>query len=484
MSEQTGMTFSDLKDVYLCYNSADRDWVKNLAEQLESETIDGLQTSRPLRVFLDLWDIESGESLILKMNAGMKNSRFVATVLSPEFMKAPWPTFEWTHIVMLDPVNAQKRLIPLLLRDVSVDGGERIDLCAPFRGLKYLDFRRKEEFVKSFRALVRRIRAQPPERGRFRQPLAGVVPVVISEDAEESWRPDKVEEVLLSNLLPVQSLPAMIWSAETKAREKADVLALVEHPPGFLLKEERLYTFENLKSPTAALRKAAEVQTIGEPDSSKEWLVREDRRSWLMDLLNRCLAGHLSHLAIKQERRGRFFFRPKDGKNRLWQNGGDEPREVAARKPNQAGEGFFWVHHAARMKFKRVGERVFLLVEPTYLFTSDGEVPLEGQSTGRLSMMWGGRQKNVDILRNFVFWAKAMARSQSSIRIETGSTPIMISAIPATTKMNIGIDGETVRIGSLFKQLDRELDDAANDIVVGEETNEGDHEETGDTEDE
>src|SRR5438128_6407759 len=151
----SGQPVTDPKDIYLCYVSADRDWVRDLGEQLESETIDGLPTARRLRVFLDLWDIDSGENLVLKINEGMKNSRFVATVLSPEFMNAPWPTFEWTHIVTLDPVNAQKRLIPIYLRDVSLDGKERIALCAPFRGLKYLDFRRKADFARVFFALVR-----------------------------------------------------------------------------------------------------------------------------------------------------------------------------------------------------------------------------------------------------------------------------------------------------------------------------------------
>ena len=480
MNQQAAPPVVDLKDVYLCYNSADRVWVENLAEQLESETIDGLPTSRRLRVFLDLWDIDTGESLIQKMNEGMKNSRYVAAVLSPEFMKAPWPTFEWSHIVSLDPMNAQRRLIPLLLRDVSLDGKERIDLCAPFRGLKHLDFLRKEDFRRVFRALIRRIRGQPQERGALRPPLAGVAPIVTTGGAEESWRPDRVEEVLLSNLLPVESLPATIWSAETEAREKADVLALVEHPPGFILREERLYTFENLKSTMAALRKVVDAKTIGEPVSSKDWLLHDDRRKWLMNLLNRCLTGHISHLAIKREFRGRYFFRPNHGQNRVWKNLGDRPREVAARKPNLGGEGFFWVHHAARMMFRCIGERVFLQVEPTYLFTSDGEIPLEGQSTGKLSMMWGGRQKNVDILRNSIFWAKTMARSQRNIRIETGGPAIIISAVPATSKVTTGIEDDAVEIGSLFKQLDHELDEAANDVVVGEATEESDDEETQD----
>ena len=164
----SGQPVIDPKDIYLCYSSADRDWVKDLAEQLESETIDGLPTSRRLRVFLDLWDIDSGESLVQRINEGMKHSRYVATVLSPEFMKTPWPTFEWTHIVTLDPMNAQKRLIPIYLRDVSVDGNERIDLCAPFRGLKYLDFRRKEDFRRMFVGSSTASRSCRPPRRRPR----------------------------------------------------------------------------------------------------------------------------------------------------------------------------------------------------------------------------------------------------------------------------------------------------------------------------
>lgn len=481
MSQPVQSPSPEPKDVYLCYNSADADWVRNLAEQLESETIDGLPGSRRLRVFLDQWDIDSGESLIQRMNEGMKHSRFVVTVLSPEFMKAPWPTFEWTHIVSEDPMNVQKRLIPVRVRDVSLDGKERIDFCAPFRGLKYIDFRRKDDFTRMFRALVRRVRGQAQERGAIRQPLASVVPVVANGGTEESWRPDKVDEVLLSNLLQVESLPAVIWSAETEARKKSDVLALVKQTPGFILKEGKLYTFEDLRDGNAMLRNAVNVQTIGKPLSSQEWLLHDDRRNWLMNLMNRCLAGHLSHLAIKQEQRGRFFFRPKDGQNRVWKNPGDKAREVAAKKPNMGGQGFFWVHHAARMKFRRIGDRVFLMVEPTYLFTSDGEAPLEGQGTGRLAMMWGGRQKNVDILRNFIFWAKAMAVSQARISIKTGGAPIIVSAVPATTKMSVGIEGETVQIGSLLLQLDHELDDAAKDVVVGDESDETEDEEATDS---
>ena len=117
----------DPNDAYICYNGADVDWVRTLAEQLESETIDGNSQSRKLRVFFDKWDIEPGQSLIDRMNQGMKAARHVVTILSPEFLQADWPRFEWKNMVAQDPNNTQGIIIPLLLRDMSRDGKQRID---------------------------------------------------------------------------------------------------------------------------------------------------------------------------------------------------------------------------------------------------------------------------------------------------------------------------------------------------------------------
>ena len=49
-------TRNELVDVFLCHNGADKEWVRNLAEQIESETFDGHLNGRPLRVFFDEWD--------------------------------------------------------------------------------------------------------------------------------------------------------------------------------------------------------------------------------------------------------------------------------------------------------------------------------------------------------------------------------------------------------------------------------------------
>jgi hypothetical protein len=153
------------KDAYICYNRADLSWVARLAEQIESETIDGRDDGRRLAAFFDKWDIDPGQSLIDQMNTGMAAARHVITVLSPEFLKADWPRFEWKHVVAADPNNTKGKIIPVLFRNTTIDGKERINYPAPFLDLKYIDFRKPSDFKRSFNELIRRI-SKPPARER------------------------------------------------------------------------------------------------------------------------------------------------------------------------------------------------------------------------------------------------------------------------------------------------------------------------------
>lgn len=467
------------KDVYICYNGADLDWVRSLVEQIESETIDGRSGSRHLSAFFDKWDIAPGQSLIDQMNAGMKSARHVLAVLSPEFLNADWPRFEWKHIVAQDPNNSQGRLIPALLRDSSVDGGDRIDLCAPFRELRYIDFRKQGEFKRGFIELIRRIRNLPQERGRRLPPLTANTPVLpITAQPEVSWLPDSVSDLLLSNLLPVVGLPSQIWSAGTTFRDKKEVWEVVSKAEPFILRDKRIYTFANLNTPATRLRDAIDTDSIGKPESCHDWFIRDDRSSWLMALLNSSLSGHLWFRHIKQDGKGRFFFTPgKDNTDRRWQMREGRTRTVAAKKENPATRTSFWVHHAARIKFKRVGERLFLSVEPLYLFTTDGRLAVGGKNAGKLSLLWGGRQQNPDILRNLLFWGAVLADNEKSISIRTGDKPIVLSPIPASAKLDRGIAFDEIRIKALLAQEDADLEKAAIDIQSDvKDTEKGDEE--------
>jgi len=466
----------DAKDAYICYNSRDLDRVKALAEQLESETIDGSPSSRRLNVFFDRWDMGPGDSLIDKMNEGMEKARHVVAMLTPEFLAADWPRFEWKHIVADDPNNTKGRLIPVLLRDVSLDGNERIKYPAPFRDLKYIDFRKQSDFKRSINELLRKIRNLPPERGRRLAPVtpaaATVFPNIASSEA--SWLPDSVSEFIFSNLFPIKDLPPYIWHAGTafKETEKPKIWETVPNCSSFILRNHRLYTFARLETDTERLRAVISCKDIRR-DSRIEWALNEDRQRWLMSMLNGCLSSHLRRKRIRTDGKGRFYFAPNEGLDeRTWEMPVGKPRTVAKRIVDAEKGTSFWVHHGAEVRFRRIEEKLFLSVIPLYLFTEDGFVSISGKTAGKLSQMWMGKQQNPDILRDVLFWAYVMSDGFAVIKIDTGDVPIVIDSTPSSAKVQHGVAFDSVNFRTLLQHKDTELDEVASHLEELEEPDE------------
>src|SRR3984957_17614202 len=148
-------------DIFLCHNSADKDWVIHLAERLEAESIDATEDGRRIRVFLDAWDIEKGENIVARLGTELATGAFVAAVMSPEFFGSDWTKLEWTDIVARDPTNASGKLLPLQVRDASLAAKTRVAFPAPFNALRHFDFRSEARFEVEFQDLLRRIRKLP-----------------------------------------------------------------------------------------------------------------------------------------------------------------------------------------------------------------------------------------------------------------------------------------------------------------------------------
>jgi hypothetical protein len=451
----------EIVDVLLCHNAADKDWVRQLGAQIESETFDGTSSGRPLRVFFDEWDIDIGQNVLLRLNQGLAVCRYLAVAISPEMLAAPWPTLEWTHVVADDPTNRKGRIVPLFLRDYSAATESFAELPAPFKALNWIDFRQPKEFKRSFLKLVRKIRNQPPARGQKRRPLASSGgPLQLHKPSEEmAAAPDRVSEFILSNLLPVEGYPTTIWMAPTPAREPKEIWSVVEDSSPFILEDKKLLTFADLSNDSEPLRATIDVTQV-ESQAVGQWTDDPVKWRWVVQLLNKCLKGHFARLPIRRDAKGRYFFLPKDGAARVWQNGNDPERTVADKKTNSLGN-VFWVHHGAKLAFQALGDSMFICVEPLYVFTSDGIHPLEGKTVGPLSIKWGGKERNAAILRHVMFWARTLTKQSAKIEITTGGAPITVSAIPAFSSTRFGVEDDHIGIGSLIQQAEDELAVAA-----------------------
>jgi SAM-dependent methyltransferase len=94
-------------DVFLSYNSAQRDWTRALARRLRA---DGF------RVFFDEWEMPKyiGKTWIDVLSQNIEGTRTVILVWSPEFFSSEWTSFESNILQSQDPNGKKDRILPLI----------------------------------------------------------------------------------------------------------------------------------------------------------------------------------------------------------------------------------------------------------------------------------------------------------------------------------------------------------------------------------
>lgn len=139
-------------DLFLSHNNTDKPWTERLATAVEAD-----RSGPPLKVFFDKWDVPHGGDIPAELEEGLQNSRYVGLVLSPQSLSSDWVTLERSTAIHRDPRARQRSLIPLLRR--------ACDLPDMLARLKYIDFRREQDFDAGLDTLVGILRGRPAQRG-------------------------------------------------------------------------------------------------------------------------------------------------------------------------------------------------------------------------------------------------------------------------------------------------------------------------------
>jgi hypothetical protein len=106
LNESPGTTDA-MKDFFISYTSADRDW----AEWIGLALTDAGRT-----VVIQAWDFLPGSNFVLNMqNATVECNRTIA-VLSPDWLASVFTQPEWAVAFSLDPTGATRKLIPVRVR--------------------------------------------------------------------------------------------------------------------------------------------------------------------------------------------------------------------------------------------------------------------------------------------------------------------------------------------------------------------------------
>jgi small GTP-binding protein len=100
-------------DVFLGHGAQDRSAVRTIAERLREDRV---------RVWLDEWAIGPGEDAAAAIEQGLERSRVLILCTSREALDADWATVESHTFRFRDPLNGERRLVPLRLDDAVPEG--------------------------------------------------------------------------------------------------------------------------------------------------------------------------------------------------------------------------------------------------------------------------------------------------------------------------------------------------------------------------
>jgi hypothetical protein len=252
-------------------------------------------------------------------------------------------------------------------------------------------------------------------------------------------------ETLHSTILPVETLPPIVYSAPAVCAEEDVKGRLLSSDGGemlpFIVRENRLQTFWDLESDLGPFEPV--VERGGEVVASRasEWWDDPDLSRWYVTLLNRSLNKLTGRLGLNLDKEhNRYFFEAETGElgeampaERVYRslNRANAKRSVVWRptvrktgKPKN-----HWVHLAVSLRFHRVTADAWVLsVRPERRFTVDGRKPLVPKATGRRSTSAKSHMYNYDVLKEVQFWKDYLSNGTPFIEFDFGKQNLLVSS--------------------------------------------------------
>jgi hypothetical protein len=117
-----------LQDVFISHASADKErYVLPLSRAMAHERI---------TFWLDSAEIRWGDNILMQINAGLQQTRFMLLCLSKAFLERPWPESEMSAALAIQNSSGVKKVLPLILNSSE----EVLHAYPIIHGLAYRQF--------------------------------------------------------------------------------------------------------------------------------------------------------------------------------------------------------------------------------------------------------------------------------------------------------------------------------------------------------
>ena len=100
-------------DVFPSHSSKDKAVVRPLAERLRADRV---------KVWFDEWVLKPGDSIPSKIEEGLERSRVLVLCMSANAFGSDWAQLESGTFRFRDPLNKERRFLPLRLDDAPIKG--------------------------------------------------------------------------------------------------------------------------------------------------------------------------------------------------------------------------------------------------------------------------------------------------------------------------------------------------------------------------
>jgi hypothetical protein len=127
-------------DVFLSHSAKDKAVVRDVAERLRKDGI---------KVWFDEWVLKPGDSIPAKIEEGLERSRVLVLCMSANAFGSDWAQLESGTFRFRDPLNKERRFLPLRLDDAPIKGS-----LAQFLYIDWLPEAREEEYAKLLAACL------------------------------------------------------------------------------------------------------------------------------------------------------------------------------------------------------------------------------------------------------------------------------------------------------------------------------------------
>ena len=124
--------------VFLSHSAKDKAVVRPLAERLRKDR---------LKVWFDEWEIKPGDSIPAKIEEGLEHSRVLVLCMSANAFGSDWAQMESGTFRFRDPLNQERRFIPLRLDDAPIKGS-----LAQFHYINWYPDPQEQEYEKLLEA--------------------------------------------------------------------------------------------------------------------------------------------------------------------------------------------------------------------------------------------------------------------------------------------------------------------------------------------